>query len=411
MSGLFVPACLVIAATLFNPVLAIINGHIASLSSSHIILAELMIVGAAHGWILLHVRTEMIRWYAVLGFLAGLALVRTAGLGDLDIKFLRDVLLIPTFILLGLTVRPTRALNRIVAALMFLVAAVMLFEAYALDSFSAVFQVKDFYISTRGVDPAEFTNPNSELYVSATRPTDRFIGFVDWHRLSSVFLEPVSLGNFCVIMTGFICARWRTLTIIQRVILVGGNCLLLVGSDGRLALISSVIVIAAALVAGKVPKRSAALYLPATLGLAVVLVSLLELSPGTDDFPGRIAYTVDLLSRFELFDWLGISNRLIAASADSGIAYLILTQSLFGLTGLWCSLVYLSDSTTTAQTRYLHGVCIYLALTMVVSYSFLTIKTAAVLWFIFGVLQNKESPAQPASRSPAAASALWLRRR
>jgi putative polymerase len=51
-------------------------------------------------------------------------------------------------------------------------------------------------------------------------------------------------------------------------------------------------------------------------------------------------------------------------------------------------IVFCSREDTTEQVRFTHAVCLYLALTLMVSFAFLSIKTAALLWFIYGALQN-----------------------
>jgi hypothetical protein len=106
-----------------------------------------------------------------------------------------------------------------------------------------------------------------------------------------------------------------------------------------------------------------------------------------DNFTGRLAYCVDLLGRYDIWEWFGNSDRLVGPAADSGIAYTITTQSIVGLTAFWLFFVLNAEQRTTEQIKYLHGVCVYIALTMLVSYSLFSIKTAALLWFIHGSFQ------------------------
>nr|HML30044.1 polysaccharide biosynthesis protein GumE [Hyphomicrobium sp.] len=114
----------------------------------------------------------------------------------------------------------------------------------------------------------------------------------------------------------------------------------------------------------------------------------LGLKSGEDDFAGRLAGTVELIHRFDLSDFLGLSNQLVDSTVDSGISYLIVTQSLAGLILLWTFIAWHVSEETTEQVRFTHALCIYLTLSMLVSYSLLTIKTAAILWFIQGTLQG-----------------------
>jgi putative polymerase len=73
---------------------------------------------------------------------------------------------------------------------------------------------------------------------------------------------------------------------------------------------------------------------------------------------------------------------------DAGVAYLITTQSLPGLLLLWAYIGWGTREDTPEQVRFTHALSLYLALSMMVSYSFLSIKTAALLWFIQGTLQS-----------------------
>jgi putative polymerase len=85
---------------------------------------------------------------------------------------------------------------------------------------------------------------------------------------------------------------------------------------------------------------------------------------------------------------LGLSNEYLMKSMDSGVAYLIMTQSVLGLLLLWAYVAWGAREDTAEQVRFTHTLSLYLALSMMVSYSFLTIKTGAVLWFIQGALQG-----------------------
>ena len=110
---------------------------------------------------------------------------------------------------------------------------------------SAFFNPKDYYIATRGISFDEFTNADSDLYISATRPEERFFPFFGLHRISSLFIEPVSLGNYVVTVTAFIAAFWRSIGGWTKTFLILSNLLFLIASDGRFAFASSLLVVAA----------------------------------------------------------------------------------------------------------------------------------------------------------------------
>jgi putative polymerase len=395
------PILVVLFAVLFNAGLAIVNGHVMHLTASAVIGAEVSVVLAAHALILSNYRPQMLPWYALIVVVVLFSLERSAVVGNFDPKFMRDVLLIPTFVLLGMTT-PKERLTTMVVVLHVIVVGGVLYEALFTQSYSDLFDVRQYYIATRPFVATDFWNSNSDLFVSATRPAERFFNFVDLHRISSVFLEPVSLGNYVVIITAFICASYRQLSWKVLAFLVVGNLIALVGCDGRLATVSSAIIILVTLAAPWLPQRSAVLYLPITLVCAVLFVAAMHPNPAEDNFPGRVAYCIQLLSRYDILEWFGNSDRLIGPAEDSGFAYTIATQSVIGLVAFWIFLVCNAEQRMLQQVKYLHAICIYIVLTMLVSYSLFSIKTAALLWFIYGSLQM--APALKTSTARARAS-------
>jgi len=210
-------------------------------------------------------------------------------------------------------------------------------------------------------------------------------------------LEPVSLGNYVVIITAFICAFYRQLSLKVLAFLIIGNVIALIGCDGRFAAVTSALIIGATLVAPWLPRRFPLLYLPLVLVGAIALVLIVHPDWTQDNFPGRVAYGVEMLRQFEVWEWFGNSDRLVGPAADSGVAYTITTQSIIGLAAFWIFLVFNAEERTPDQIKYLHALCLYIALTMLVSYSLYSIKTAALLWFIYGSVQmasaRKEAPA------------------
>jgi putative polymerase len=377
---------LLMAAVLFNPILAIANAHVKPLSPAFVIGTEVLIVAAVHLLALIAFRARMAPWYLLIFLLVAFAVLRSVAVGAPNVKYLRDVVLIPTFIILGMTFARER-LPKWIVGLHAIVLAVLVLEGVSVDSYSALFDIKNYYIQTRGYTEEGFWNTGSSLFVSATRPDDRFFSFVTLHRMSSVFLEPVSLGNYCIIIAAYVLACYRDLRPWQRVFLMGGTVLMLIGCDGRLATIAILMIAAASLIAPRLPPRMTLFLPPAVLLVAVAASSFLNLKGGADDFPGRIAHTVDLLRHYGVPELLGISDTYLVQAVDSGLAYLITTQSLFGTLLIWLFIAFVAREHTREAVVFKTAIAFYLALSMLVSFSFLSIKTAAILWFILGTLQ------------------------
>jgi putative polymerase len=297
------------------------------------------------------------------------------------------VLLIPTFIVLGMTFS-AKALPKVVVTLIVVSASFMVLEALNTPTYEWIFEIRDFYVNTRGFTEAAFWNKDSSLFVSATRPDGRFFSIVDLHRLSSVFLEPVGSETFCIAAWTFICACPSLMTPRLRICLAIVVLLMIVGTDGRLAFITSGFILIVCVLAPKLPRRLPFFYLPILTACVGAVVYAAGLSFTSDDFSGRLALSMHLLAEFDAIDLLGASNRLVPWAADSGLAYLILTQSIVGTIVIWGFITLGGRQDTASQTRYVHATSAWLSLFMMVSATFLTIKTAALLWFIYGSLQG-----------------------
>lgn len=378
-----VAAFLIIAAVLFNAVLAILNARILPLSPAMVIAFEAFIVGGAHALALLRFNPRMTPWYALIGMIVAFAALKSALVGGLEVKYLRDVLLIPTFILLGITI-PARRIPSILVILQLVLLAVIILEASSYEWYSSLFNVKSYYINTRGYSEENFWNAASDLFPSATRPSERFFSFLSFHRMSSMFLEPVSLGNYCIIITSYLVASYRHLTRSQRLILLVGTIVLLLAADSRLGTVCCALIPCVSFVIARLPERFTVFTAPSIFLCALVLVAFLGLTPGADDFPGRVAYTMALLQKYQLQDLIGMSDRYVPEAMDSGLAYLIATQSLFMTVVLWLFITALPHERTREAVLFKAGTALYLCFSMLVSFSFLSIKTAAILWFIFG---------------------------
>ena len=387
-----VACALVFFAVVFNACLAALNAHVTQLGAAPVIGVEAAIVAAAQFVALRHFKGQMASWYLLIAGVMLIAVLRNLAMETIEAKYLRDIILVPTFVTLGMTCGE-RSLTQLIVLLHATVLTVMLLEAFDTSAYSDLFKVENYYIDTRGFASQDFWNDQSDLFLSATRPNDRFFGFVDLHRLSSIFLEPVSLGNYCIIVVAFVCARFKSLGRTTSAFLILGTFAILVGCDSRLGAVTSAIIVLIALISHHLPRGSAALYIPSVTVAAFIVVSLGSLRSGPDDFSGRLALTVELLDHYDLREMLGASDTYLAKAYDSGLAYLITTQSIFGVALLWLCISFAPAEATREQVRFKHAVGVYIAFSMMVSNSFLSIKTAALLWFILGALQNGISAA------------------
>jgi len=76
-------------------------------------------------------------------------------------------------------------------------------------------------------------------------------------------------------------------------------------------------------------------YLPAILLAAGVFVWAFGRGEYQDDFVGRVEATIGFLNGLDILSLLGLNAAMAERSADYGIAYFLLSQSLMGVVAIW----------------------------------------------------------------------------
>ena len=290
----------------------------------------MMFVLAAHAIAFQNYQPQMKRWYVLIGILFVIALVRGLVTQGFDPKLLRDALLIPTFILLGITFKP-RGLPTLIITVVAIYAAFMLLEAISTASYAWVFKIQDYYINTRGFHERRFLEQG--LAAVAARPVLKGASSTSSSCTGcrSIFLEPVASETFCIIVWTFICACYDRLSRPVLIGLVVATALMIVDADGALALVMSGHHLALCTVAPNLPRALPSSIFPVITLAVAILVYCAGLHYDADNFGGRLALSTHLLARFDIAKLLGASNGLLGPAADAGLAYLILSQSLFGV--------------------------------------------------------------------------------
>jgi putative polymerase len=204
--------------------------------------------------------------------------------------------------------------------------------------------------------------------------------------VSSIFLEPISAGNFGIVV--FLWALVRSF--MERRAFWGlyiSAALIIVMADSRFgASFCALCLILAYLPAAIRTAMVAILPLCALLAL-VLLPEALSAHYGVDNgFIGRIILSGRILERFDGLNWLGLKAPDFITS-DSGYAYALGGFGIVGLFAFWTMLLFLKGSGRHFYLlRDLTGA--YLAALLCISNSPFTIKTGALLWFLIGVLSR-----------------------
>lgn len=312
---------LLASTVVFNFALAWINHNVVPVTAAQLVAVQGLLLAAAFGlgvlvpgrdrsiWLLL--LWGMVMWWLLLSLLRGVP----------NPKYLGDIATFPALALLGAVVRPRRFVPLLIA-LQILVVAVGFWEALMPAAYGGTLDVSGYYVNTRGLNVEEFREDLGGLYLNAERPVGRLLlPQTGWHRISSVFLEPVSLGNWTVVVTVLLSVFWRRMDLMAKAVLIGGNLILLVMCDGRLALLGNIATVLFALLAPRLP-RVVPLVLPLVMfGALAAARGLGALPSGGDTLTGRLSKGLYYFERLSLTELMGVAPYVPGYTFDSGWAY------------------------------------------------------------------------------------------
>lgn len=385
------PTVAILAAMLFNIVLCFLNTNVGGVGNSAVIGCEVVIVLAV---LLYAFPTITYPRFLVIGsaifFLIALSAARMVLGGGADIKPVRDLLIPIAFFMLGACRGDVRNADRIVRAVVTIVIAVGVCEYFVPDIFTRFFNVASFYIE-RGTMAATQAQGSSNLFVSGMRPEGAAGGrglfpILGNHRVSSIFLEPISAGNFGIVV--FLWALVRSL--MERKAFWGlfvSAALIIIMSDSRFGANFCAICLLLAFLPSAI-RTAAVAVLPLVALLALLLLpDALSAHYGVDNgFVGRIMLSGQVLDRFDALNWLGLKAPDFITS-DSGYAHVLGGFGIVGLAAFWAMLFLVKGSGSRFYLlRDLAGA--YFAVLLCISNSPFTIKTGALLWFLTGVLSR-----------------------
>lgn len=311
--------------------------------------------------------------------------------GHLNPKTFRDLAIPLCFFWLGSNVGRPEMVDRALVKIILVVMALGLFELLMLDTYTRFFDIFSYYVSTGNLAPITDFVRESKLQLNGTRPEGigrtLLPGLLGNHRVSSVFLEPVSLGNFATIIAAWGLSRdardWR-----KGAFFVGSAIVLIILCDSRFALL-----LLPAMLSVRVLLRGSALNLALLAPFAAVaLVLLIGITSHEygDNIMGRLAVSGWALLRFDLDMLFALVS--VPAFGDMGYAYLLAGFGLPLCLLLWFSL-WLQPLPDERGRRFRAMAALYIALILAVSgTSLFAFKTSALLWCMLGCLMQNPAP-------------------
>jgi putative polymerase len=380
---------LVSAALSFNFLLCFVNTNISLVSTVHVIGCEFAILVLT--LLVAYSASSLTGIYFVIVlvlYLTFLALVREINsFGGADIKVVRDFLIPVAFFWLGKTVS-LRDADRIVRWSAIVILCVGCFEYFYLDVFLKYFNVIGFYIARGSTADTEAVRISSGgLMVSGIRPEGQGRELLPWllgpHRVSSIFLEPSSLGNFGIIVALWAVLRSKMNGSLSWGLFFGGLCCIVLADTRFAAVFLSVGILIILL--------PPFLGTPLTVAMPFVAVMFLlfAVTPAdlaSNDTQGRLAYAALVLREFDISNWIGIEASALQ-TFDAGYGYLFSEVGLIGVLFLWFCFMSLSGKTPFFYAlRNAAGA--YFATLFLISQSQMTIKTASLLWLLLGAVSE-----------------------
>ncbi len=398
--GRLLAHALVFGAALFNAVLCLIATRGAHIGLPIIAGTEMALVAGA----LLLALPQAINQLAMPALLAGSCVVALYLFAPgLDIKMAVDLAIIAGFVACGRRYGDRASARRMLLWLAGITLVMGLYEMFALDSFEHWFHVYDYYVGKGDLDAAHASDTGTLLAENGVRPGDQgrqlMGGLLGLHRAGSIFLEPISAGNFGVICALFAVAVRGTAGARAALALIG----LAIGvlADARFAILSAT----AIWIFLGTPfwrNRLVVALLPAAALVLLMVLGGLSHHEVDNSVIGRLTGSGQLLDDWSIWQWLGLSADR-AVSMDTGYSYVIGNLGLPVAAAVWvvgCMVVPRTGETA----RYFAGATVYVALSLCISASCLSIKTGAALWFVLGALwqQNvRDSRAFAAAPKPA----------
>jgi putative polymerase len=389
------PALLVSAAVLYNFLLCFVDTNIHGLGVKVVVVCEVAIIGMAFGMIWHLSRTLYVVVLLIAIYFFTFMVLRS----EFDPKILRDVLIPIAFVLLGNHLGSLRSADRLVTFLILIAFSVALFEWLALNTYLHYFDVIKYYVS-RGTEVnlasdsvsgvfIKSSDSTAGLYINGKRLEDRtLLPFLGEHRVSGIFLEPVSAGNFGVIAFAWILLRENRLwPFIGKSLTIGT---ILVLADARFGLYLSLFLLVIYLVAPVI--RPTMLFLaPFCMMLALLSYAAVgSLARADNTLGGRVLAAGNSLANLDPLEVFGLhtSNFFISGYAgDSGYGYALVKLGLVGLVAIWALFVYTPDADKAAW-RFKNFLAFYVVSLLAISASLFSIKTAALVWFLYGTLNN-----------------------
>jgi len=381
---------LLLAVVMHHWVLCFLHGKGIPVSVARVAMAEVLIYIACVPYLLARLSLRsLIAVFAVFGACGLLALFRG---GYFDAKSARDLLIPMVFVWAGRAFgQKGRSLDRPLLVVAGVVVAIGLVQAVAADAYNRVFNTFNYYVNLGGISTASAQVAGQAVTLNGMRPEG--IGrtllpqLLGAQRVASVFLEPVSMGNFGAIIYawGLFRSDYR-----YRWFLIAAALAMIILADARFGLGACIVMTVLSPFFRFIPRQIWLVVPFLMLSVFAAFGLITGANPGPDDLAGRFSSTSHLITSLPAGAVLGY-EAYEKFTADSGFAYTLTQFAIWGFVGLWATFVMLPCRD--ARGWQFHSMMIvYLLLILIISNSFYSVKTAALMFFILGTANAVRLP-------------------
>jgi len=266
---------------------------------------------------------------------------------EFDPKILRDLLIPIVFFFVGRSLGCTRSADRLVTFLIIVALSFALFEWFAPGMFLHYFNVVNYYIARGTVSGLDSENTfvlSSGFFNSSRFDNRTLLPFLGDHRVSGIFLEAPSVGNFGAIVFAWVLLRDRNnywtfgakLAAITAIVVL---------ADARFGLYFCIITL---IIYAATPYIRASVLFITPFLVIIALASYAAVSwEGVWDntITGRLLYAGHILTTLDPLEFYGLLgsninigvNFAVNAVNDSGYAYALIKMGLFTIRKPECS--------------------------------------------------------------------------
>lgn len=392
----WMPWLLMAAAIFYNAGLGFLNAHGLRLSEAHVAATELFILFCAA--LFLGTRFSKLaplRSFVIGSFMVVMVLVAWVSVtnGQIFLRAPRDFAIICVFFLVGTQASQERMIP-VFRIIVLIVLAVLLIEGFAVSLYVWLFQPADYFANTRGIE--KLSVDKTGLFRNSLGFAGRFsFGLFDNRRLSSVFLEQVSLANFAMVLCIFTVTFWQNMKTGDRALFAFAIVFMIMCNSSRTGSLLCVLMAMGYKLYPKLPRWTYGAMIPGILFVSAVLFYRPGEMSFSDTMSGRMGNTLAILAHMDIGDFITGDLVKIAHTGDSGYAYLVFGTTLVGLLYYWVFVWVLLPSGTAISRRFGFCALLFISVNLMVGAAIFSIKVSAPLWLIAGCLAARDHAARP----------------